>query len=963
MSNVRPAEKLLDHAAAILLGGGCTPTLGGGVDLARVCVITPGRRLGRLLLSRLTQLAAAQGRWLSPPRLATPVQLPEIVLGSGERPSASSLQRAIAWRRALTAGPSALADAAIVIGAGREPSIDDGRWIDDTVSKLARALVRPGEVPARCTAVTAQGDDERWTALDRLRERYEQLLAAAGLCDPRLDELCRLRGPQCVGTDAPERIVLVGVLELDRAARAALELFENATRTSPSLDEDAGERGASRDESGSPLGGRRVVVLFAGEGEGLDRYGTISPDQPPDGAALRAIAMSDDQLAWSGGPTEAAAFAIDTVASWHGDGRLPTSRDVVICSPDPSFTSELGIAAASVPGFEVHDAAGVALSATGVGRLVQGIAGYVRRGDRLSLATLVKHGAVQRAINAVRDGTFKADWSRLVDAEATESPRSRIGSAERGSGGVCDALAALLGTIVDLNESGPKPLRDQVVRLGTALGVLLSDSVDSDTTKALAGAITDVGGCDAVMPEPVSLADAADLLLEGLGAAMRAADGVAGAVDVLGWLDAAYDPAPNLVLLGFNSGVMPARPGADPWLSETVLRALGMFTSEHAAARDAYLLRHMLATRRDRGRVCAVIASSDGDGATLWPSPFVFACDDAAALRRAARMSSGARTRADARAERLGVRDVADVEAFPTAPVVPHRPVEAISVTAFKDYIASPYVFYVKHALGLREMGEPDRESGYDRLGTLTHELLRDFAGSRLRDSESAEQIEAWLLERFEERSEAWPKSLLASTAELQQEVLKRRLTRFASLQARHRREGWQISATEWEPREAVMLQTSSGDVRLKGRIDRIDRRGGAVMVLDYKTSDRKKNPADAFKKGRNDKPSRWLDLQLPLYRYMLMKSGFDAGGRVDGFSAWTLGYWPLCKDREGPEIVTLPVGTEDLAAAERKAIEIVEAVLAGVFKDLGDPADYGGSISRLCGLRLLEDDEAEGDA
>jgi RecB family exonuclease len=872
------------------------------------------------------------------------------------------MQRAIAWRRALTAGPKALADAAIVIGTGRESSIDDGRWIDDTVSKLARALVLPGEVPVRCTAVTVQGDDERWTALHRVLERYEQVLTAAGLCDPRLDELRRLRAPAGIATDAPERIVLVGVLELDRAARAALELFEHAQRSSPSLSETGWELGAGGTESESPWSSRRVVVVSAGDSEGLDGYGTISPDRPSDESALRAIAIADAQLTWSGGPPEAAALTIDTIAAWHGDGAIPTSRDVVICSPDPSFTSELGIAAAGVTGFAIHDAAGVALSATGVGRVVQAIAGYVRRGDRLSLATLVKHGAVQRALDAAGDGTIKPDWLRFVDAEATESPRSQVGKAEQDGGGECESVAGVLHSLVDLEEAGLRPLRDQVVRLGTALGVLLSDSLDSETTKSLAAAITEVGGCDAVLPERVSLADAADLLLEGLAAATRAADGVAGAVDVVGWLDAAYDPAPNLVLLGFNSGIMPARPGSDAWLNETVLRALGMFTSEHAAARDAYLLRHMLESRREHGRVCAIIASSDADGATLWPSPFAFACDDAAALRRAERMSRGERAVAKAKAERLEVSREADAAAFPTAPVVARKPVEAISVTAFKDYIASPYVFYVTHALRLREAGEPDRESGYDRLGTLTHELLRDFAGSRLRNSESAEQIEAWLLERFEERAGSWPKSLLASTAELQQTVLKRRLTRFALLQARHRREGWQISATEWEPSEPVMLQTSRGDVRLKGRIDRIDRRGGAVMVLDYKTSDRKKKPADAFKKGRNDQPNKWLDLQLPLYRYMLMRSGFDAGGRVDAQSAWTLGYWPLCKDREGPEIVTLPVGTEDLAAAERKAIEIVEAVLSGAFAELGDPADYGGSISRLCGLRLLEAEEEEGE-
>ena len=883
------------------------------------------------MLARLTQLAAAQGRWLSPPRFVTPVQIPELVLGPAERPGAGALQRAMAWRRALQGSG---ADAALVIGAGREPSLDDGRWIDDTVSKLARAMVLPGEVASRCMAVTVQGEDERWAALERVRARYEQTLARADLCDPRLDELRRLRGQAPIAGDAPEAIVLVGVLELDRAARRALELFEGA---------------AGRDE-------RRVSVVRAGDGVGLDRYGCISPDRAPEELKVEPIELDDDQIAWSGGPAEAAAFAIDTIAAWHGAGAVESSGDVVICSPGAAMTSELAIAAAGVDGFAIHDAAGVALSTTGVGRLVHALVEFLRRGDRITLARLAKHGAVHRVIGPGCEQALTPDWIRAMDAEATESPRSRVATADC----VCDRVAAVLRGVVDLDEASPRPLREQMVRLGVGLGVLLDGEIDAEAAKALAGTITQVGECEALLDEPVALADAAELLLDALASAVRAAEGVAGAVDVLGWLDAAYDPAPNLVLLGFNAGIMPDRPGADAWLSETVLRALGMFTSEHAAARDAYLLRHMLETRRGGGRVCAIVAADDGEGSALWPSPFVFACDDATAMRRAERMSSGQRTRAAATAARRGAVPGEDEQSFPVAPVTEIRPVRSMSVTAFKDYMASPYMFYLKHSLRVREEGEPDRESGYDTLGTFVHDLLRDFAASELRDSVDAEAIKAWLLEQLGERATAWPRSLISTTAELQRTVLERRLSRFAELQASHRAEGWQISATEWKPDVPVTLQTSRGEVELRGRIDRIDRRGGAVMVIDYKTSDRKKKASQAYKRRKKGELGEWRDLQLPLYRYMLLRSGFLTAGAGAYDGEWVLGYWPLCKDRERPEIVTLKVGTEDFEEAERHAVEIVEQVLGGAFASLGDPEDYGGSFSRICGLRLLKGDDEE---
>lgn len=879
-----------------------------------------------------------------------------MILGTAPLPSAGPLQRALAWRSSLAADAGGSSDLELVLGLRRDATIDDGRWLDDTISKLARAMVLPAEVPSRCTAVTVQGDDERWMALDRVRNRYEQLLAEAGLCDPRLTELRRLRAQAQVASDAPHAIAMVGVLELDRTARVALDIFGKAT---------AGRQSAPKSDGASEAlpGKRGVLVISAADVAGLDEYGTVSPDRHPRELADQHVVMSDTQLAWLGGPAESAAYAIDIIAEWHANQHVRTSQDVVICSPDTTFTAELCLAAAGVSGFAIHDAAGVSLSATGIGRLVQAIAAYVRRRDRLSLATLVKHGDVQRVISARAGERLTQQWPRLIDAEATESPRSFVDPGQQGGSGTCHSVAGVLHGFANLGDAGDKPLRDQVVRLGRVLGALLGDELEKETTKALAAAINEVGACDAVMPGLVSLAETCDLLVEALSTTMRVADGVGGAVDVLGWLDAAYDPAPNLVLLGLNSGIMPARSAGDPWLNETVLRALGMFTAEHAAARDAYLLRHMLETRLDNGRVCAIIAASDADGAPLWPSPFVFAADDAAALRRAKRMISGERTVASVRAERPASARKVDADAFPTAPVAVQQAVQAISVTAFKDYIASPYVFYVRHALRLKEAGEPDRETGYDRLGTLTHELLRDFAASRLSNSENAEQIEAWLLEQFEQRAVAWPKGLVESTAMLQQAVLKRRLTTFAALQAKQRRDGWQISKTEWDPPKPVILRTARGDVQLKGRIDRIDRRGGEVMVLDYKTSDRKKRPSDAYKKGRKDEIGQWKDLQLPLYRYMLMKSEFDTGGPVSQSTSWSLGYWPLCKDRDGPEIVTLPVGIDELEAAEKKAIEIVESVLSGAFDELGDPKDYGGSISRLCGLRLLDADDEESGA
>lgn len=927
----------METAAKRLADVYSTPSLGGGIDLSRVCVVTPGRRLGRLLLARMAELAAAESRWFSPPRMVTPVQIADVVLGMSNRPLASATQRVLAWKKALDLSDAA--DAARVIGPRAEgvhggTALDDGRWLDDTVSSLARALVLPAEVPQCCAAVSARGEHERWEALDRLRERYERLLRDAGLADARLEHLRRLRSsePATIAADAPHAIVLIGVLELDQAARRALQLFRDHA--------PANTAAASR-----------VRVISPSEVNGLDEWGAIPLSSPADDGAPRdeRINLDDRSILWAADPTHAAHLTIDTIAALQDAGSLRTPRDATVCSPDASFTRELAIESAAVPGFSVHDAAGVSLASTGVGRLAHALSRYLRQRDRLTLADLCKHGHAQRALSAAGFGNEHPDWIVQLDEAAAASPRAPIDTDD----GVSGAVARTLHGLLELAPDDPaRPLEQQAVRLGRMLGVLLQACEDTDSIDALAAALHELGDC-ATLTGPVTLRDAADLLLEIQQGIERAPDPSPGAIEVLGWLDAAFDPAPNLILLGFNAGVTPDRPGPGAWLNQTVMRALGMFTAEHAAARDACLLRHMLATRAGIGSVHAVVARADAEGSALWPSPFVFACDDDTAIRRAERAASHELSSGPIHAARLRPAPATPPDAFPIAPVVDKPMPDAVSVTAFRDYIRSPYAFFVRHVIKAEEASEPGREADYRNMGTLVHDVLRDFARGPEATSADAARIVSWLLDRAQEKLRSWPSYLVTSTRGMQQQTLIRRLRRFAQIQAAHRAEGWMIEHTEWEPPTPVTLKTPAGTLSLRGRIDRIDRRDDEVMIVDYKLSDALKDARDAFKAGRKNQDPEWLDLQLPLYRHMLLRGGVLA-------TRWHLVYWSLCADKHTPRLVRIEAGEEHLRHAEELAARLAEQMLRGKWSPLGDPYDAGGALSRLCGLRLLDPEEAD---
>lgn len=932
--------------------------------MARVCVVTPGRRLGRLLQRRLAELAAAQSRWFSPPRLITPVQIADAVLGLGDLPPAGTTPRALAWKLALS--EIGAEDAERIVGtrgrnARESVSLDDGRWLDDTVSKLARAMVLAAEVPTRCAAVSARGEHERWEALDRLRERYESILRRAGLCDQRLDQLRRLRlatsgQPVPLADDAPEAIVLVGVLELDRAAREAIELFRGAATSRRASEPTSGVRSSStRLPTGAEArarGRERLIVISAGDGVGLDELGTIAPDRPLSELSPERVRIDlpDECLLWAAGPASAASLTLDTIATWNSQGLAASASDVTICSPEPAFTQELAIEAAAVQGLSIHDAAGTDLSATGAGRLVHALAAYLSRRDRLTLVALCKQGLATRAIEGSLPTSAGDDWLIRLDEAAAASPRAPAESPTGISGIVATGLGSLLA--LEDSDDRERPLTEQAIRLGRMLGALLQSCEDRDLVDGLAGSISELGGCES-LAGPMKLCDAADLLLEVMSGAVRAPEPRSDAVEVLGWLDATYDPAPNLILLGFNAGLMPARPSPNAWLNETVMGALGMFTSEHTAARDTYLLRHMLEVRRATGALRAVIARTDGEGATLWPSPLAFACDDQTAMRRAQRAGDKDESVVPVQAARVPPAERLTPGAFPVAPLVDRPMPSEVSVTAFRAYRESPYMFFLRHVAKVEEAIEPGRESDYRDLGTLVHELLSAFAGGPEAASRNPDRIFEWLRERADETLRAWPRHLVTSTQGMQQTALRRRLRRFAQMQAAHRAEGWSIAHTEWEPAQEISLDTTAGRLRLKGRIDRIDRRDDELMVIDYKVSDAVKEEKDAFKVGKKGAANEWLDLQLPLYRHMLTHSGVSA-------NRWRLVYWSLCADKNGPKLVELSAEESDLQDASRLAVELAEKMLRGEFRELGEARDHGGSIARLAGLRLLDIEEGE---
>ena len=382
-------------------------------------------------------------------------------------------------------------------------------------------------------------------------------------------------------------------------------------------------------------------------------------------------------------------------------------------------------------------------------------------------------------------------------------------------------------------------------------------------------------------------ADAIRTILKELAKATIPPFPAADVVELQGWLDLAFDDAPNLILTGFNEGIVPSSKSSDLFLPNETRRELGLEDARRRFARDACLTSALAASKRN---FFVVFGRRSLQNDPKTPSRFAFATSPENVPPRICRFfaGSGSNDLAELEARQLGrpfpkAPLSADLEndaetaetpiqttSFATAatilavgpptptPSEPPRPVgfsvpilrttgpapSKMKVTEFRDFLACPYRYFLRRALNLRAAApETTAEMNAAAFGTLAHDALRDFGvAPEIRDSTDADAISAWLSERLDVVASRYFNELSSPFVRVQIEQIRSRLDAFARWQALWRRSGRQIKFVEAAPRSGSITFDVGGGrpVEIFGRLDRIDYdpRENRWFVFDYKTFD-----------------------------------------------------------------------------------------------------------------------------
>ena len=909
-------------------------------------VVVPGGRAGRRLKELLLEQADELDLPLVPPRVVTVGAVPELIMES-VRPLIEPARSRMAWLETLRAASPERLETLFA----RLPATDAVRdWaglareVDTLHATAASAGLRFDDVAERCSDLPLFDDGERWAALAELQRDYEERIAALGLEDRHL---ARLR-PLVLAADTPDDIWLLAVSDMPPVIHRML------------MDVAAA--------------GRRVRALVhapESRSEAFDPLGCVATDAWLDSP----VPVPEDRLEVVDRPEHQAACA---AAAMAGLGGAYAAEEVAVAVPDAGVVPylEQRLEDAGVP---ARNAAGDRLDRTPPYRLLAAIADWLDGRRFEALAALARHPDLHASLGprdplpaldayfkdhlpAQANGAFRGLGGRAEHRDRTEAVRAAVDALvkpleEPGPGrlsqGVTAALELLAGVYGDrdLRPDRPTDRRllqslDRLKRAGDGFRDL-PPSLDPRCTPATAiRMVLDEAAGDAIPPDPDR-----------------------GAVELLGWLEMHLDDAPVAVVTGLNEPFLPGSVTAHAFLPNSLRSHLGLLDNDRRYARDAYQLTAILHARQE---VFLISGRRSATGDPLRPSRLLLAADPETVARRvrrfyaeeagegegggdAGRVLAGANAgdAGDAR-ELVVTADTDDADrrrpasgfVLPPEPVIElDHPIVRLRATDFSRVLADPYGFALERALKLEPVDDAARELDGLGFGWLAHRVLEGF-GRREKplgrpgvadvDETDASAVAAYLDCLLDQAFDGRYGDSAHVAARVQREQLRARLHRFAVWHAGWIADGWQMRAVECStPDEGLPMMVDGRPMNVTARIDRVDYHPGLDewAVFDYKTSDRGEGPEKTHRKGGKDR--EWVDLQLPVYHWLLPQLKDDDGpiaasARPDRIR---LGYILLPRDLEcvGHEIADW--SGADIEEAMDVARDVVRKVREGRFE------------------------------
>jgi ATP-dependent helicase/nuclease subunit B len=877
------AQRLLSNAS------------GDYVDLSRYLVIVPTAQSRRRLLEALALAVSKQERGLFPPEIVTPDLL--LARAIKDQLIASEESVTAAWVTVLAGVDYSNFEA--IFPVAPSPSTAWKLGISQRFMQLRSELGEEGLdfASAAKSASEAGHEPERWRQLERLEGLYINELKLRELTDPK-----HARREAAHNYTAPEHIERIILAATPDPQPLPLQALSRAAEQIP------------------------VEIWTYGPSELFDDWGRPSTEI----WQTRTLDFEawDCQLQTLTDPKATAAGMTRSMRAAEPESVLLGLADTEL---NPVVADAL--TAAGIPSY---DPEGHALPLGGVGRLAELLCQLCADDNTSTIRTLLQHPDIDRWLTSqIPQGQLLKRLDSLFEKHLAPDLAALLGFAAHRPHYA--ELHAALGAL-DRIARQLKGKRDFAATLAETLQAIYSTreietggesrlpfKEHADAIRKLLEASQETESLFAQLP--------ADFRREAFRQSLKRTrvypDRPRGAHDLLGWLELLWNDAPHLILAGLNEGIVPESIVGDTFLPETLREQLGLRTNAQRFARDAYLL-EALCRRRSagKGRLDLLVPQTAGDGTPLRPSRLLFLGGADTLLSRTRKLF-----RETEETSELSEHNLPWTLSPPAGLDLP----VSLSVSALKSYLECPFRFFLRNILKMRTLDVETRELTPATFGTLFHDSVAKLAGQTIDRSTQ----EAVLVKKLREIAEnllhlRYGKNL-SFALRLQHEALMARIVSFAQRQVEDVQQNGSIEILNTE----APFEMQIDGFTIRGTIDRIDRRGEHIELIDYKTADTPKTPMQAHlavvaKKEppvhlpkeaffeHEAKTYRWTDLQLPLYVLSQREPGAERPG---------VAYFNLAKTLDKTGVARWDDFTEShLDSARACAGAIIAKIKAGVF-------------------------------
>lgn len=945
------------------------------LDLSDQLVVIPSARARRRLLQLLATRAADRHASLLPPEIVTVGSFPEYLYDS-DQPLADSATRLLTWLAAFQALP--LEERQLFLprlaATDLRRELSFAQQLADLHRRLGMEVRSFRSVREHLEKHPEAGDQPRWEILAKVQASYYERLSRHGFWDMQAARNVAIRQKLC-RSDRP--VMLIGTVDLTESNRQMLW----------------------------QLGPLVSALIFAPPtlATAFDAVGSLHSEAwlqsrlhlPPE--VVRIVDRPADQA-------EAVLSALrETAGQFSPD-------QITIGLPDDQLVPPVELALQN-NGLAFRRLEGTPFKTSPAVRLAECLASFLERPDFSVFAQLVRHPDLFAWLS---ESLGQSDWLPQVDAFQAEFLASRfplweplgIPPDNTDLAAIPELQAKLRQLLEPCRGADRLPLADAAQRwrwlLETIYGDFADDSpptrhsADPDSSsderlacgdnssaqllvQAFATLERSVPGERQLASTTAQEAFGSVSFSEALSLALAVAPLVQPgdppdpqAIELVGWLDLPLDDAPVLIVTALNEEAISSQDPILPLLPPTLVESLGIGHPQQRHARNLYALNLMV---RPRQLVRLICGRRDAEGNPNLISRLLLAEDDEPMVERVNayfNYSGDSRRRRWIRpAEGWAPKQPL---AIPRPELVP--PLTQLSVTRFRDYIKCPYRFYLNAILHLEPVSDSLREMDGGAFGNLAHDVLEAFGKDKIRLSEDPPAIFAFLNQMLDREAARFQHQSWFAAVEVQVESLRERFRAFAEAQAEHRAAGWEIIAVEqsaqfvWRDlhipgsstkRQAATPRPSAAEsFIIRGRIDRIDRhRDGRLAVWDYKTSDAGTKAA----KAHRDYQGNWLDLQLPLYRYLLENVpavGADEARRQR--NELQLGYILLPRSIKDVGFDSAGWDAAELESADELAQQIIERLRAQEFwPPVPDPPLFSEHFAAICQDNVFERSHCDG--